>query len=129
MLPETPCDKCFASTKESCSEKEIACNDLLYYINKGDVIDKERMPNKGIYLKINNKTDSIVKSDNNKIQGVDQPTTLQKELKLLNKLRVKSLEIIDDYFDNKAKLDKAKMACVVYGLVLKSDLIGLQEKI
>jgi len=127
LLPETPCDKCFASTKDICSEKEIACRDLLHYISKGEVVDKDRIPIKDIYLKINNKADSIVKSDNNKIQGVDQLTTLQKELKLLNKLRVESLEEIDKYFNDKTTLDKAKVACVVYGLILKSDLIGAGE--
>lgn len=127
-MPEIPCDKCSVSNNDECQKKQIACADLSYYISKGIIRDEGREPNRDIYLKINNKVDSIVKPDNNKIQGVDQLTTLQKELKLLNKLRIESLEVIDKFFNDKSTLDKAKVACVVYGLILKSDLIGLGDE-
>ena len=127
-LPEIPCDKCWVSNHDECQKKEIACSDLLYYLNKGIIRDEDRIPSREIYLKINNKINKVVKSENDKIQGVDQLTTLQKELKLLNKLRVESLEVIDNFFNDKSTLDKAKVACVVYGLILKSDIIGLGDK-
>ena len=128
ILPETPCDKCWFGNKDECQKKEIACSDLSYYLSKGIVRDEERIPDRDTYLKITGKEEGVIISDGNETQIIDAGTTLHKELKLLNKLRVRSLEEIEKYFDNKTTLEKAKVACIVYGLILKSDTIELQSK-
>lgn len=127
LLPETPCDNCFNKELE-CEKNKIACPDFRHYINKGIIKDENRIPTKETYLKINNlKIEDITKKEN-KIHIVEQGTTLQKELKLLNKLRIRSLEEIESYFEDSTTLEKAKLACIVYGLVLRSDIIGCEEK-
>lgn len=121
LLPETPCDKCWTSTKEECESKEIACSDFVRYINKGIIRDEDRIPNKDNFLKINPHLNKIVVATTTDPEPVEGWTTLQKELKLLNKLRITSLQEIDKYFENKTSIEKAKIACVVYGLILKAD--------
>lgn len=126
LLPATPCDNCWTSKEEECKTKEIACADFVHYINKGIIKDENRIPDRDNFLKINPHIKDIVVA-NDKIEKVEGWTTFQKEMKLINKLRIRSLEEIDMYFDNKTSLEKAKIACVVYGLVLKSDSLGLKD--
>lgn len=122
ILPETPCDKCFHK-KAECEAEEIACSDFVYYINKGFVRDEDRVPDRDNFLKINPhlKDMFIATTDTEPIKLNKEWTTLQKELKLLNKLRIVSLEEIEKYFNNKSSLEKVKIACITYGLVLKAD--------
>lgn len=126
LLPATPCDSCWTSKEDECKTKEIACSDFVHYINKGIIRDENRIPDRHNFLKINPHLKDITVT-NDKVEKIEGGTTFQKEMKLLNKLRIRSLEEIDMYFDNKTSLEKAKIACVVYGLVLKSDSLGLKD--
>lgn len=119
LLPEIPCDNC-SNKQEECKIKEIACSDLVYYINKGIIRSEDRIPNRDNFLKINPYMKNVVVA-NTDVEPIKEWTTLQKELKLLNKLRIVSLEEIEKYFENKTTLEKVKIACVTYGLVLKAD--------
>lgn len=126
ILPETPCDNCWTSKEEDCKSKEIACPDFVHYINKGIIRDEERIPDRDNFLKINPHLKDIVVVNNN-IETMEGWTTLQKELKLLNKLRIVSLQEIEKYFENKTTLEKVKIACITYGLVLKADSFTEQK--
>lgn len=51
MLGESPCDKCLRGI-EYCKQNELACSDYLYYIKKGKIIKRSRVPTTGCYLRM-----------------------------------------------------------------------------
>jgi hypothetical protein len=123
-LPETPCDNCW-HTHKYCQNREIACKDFAYYILSGKVRNKWREPNTEIFFEINPKLKRHEMSE--ELATIEEEPNFtpvyvaRKEKELLEKLRIKSLEGIDKYFNDKGTLEKAKIGCIVYSLVLKAD--------
>lgn len=123
ILPETPCDHCFQDRRQ-CEKYALACKDFAMYIDKGKVRNKYRYPTREMFLKINpdfrtkelpEMSEAIVKEQK------DEKT-------LLNDIRVGALSAIDDFLSGSADIEKARIACLVYGLVLKADTIAMQQK-
>jgi hypothetical protein len=126
LLPETPCDKCRLYTHEYCQEREIACKDFRYFIDKGKVRIKWRDPDTETFFQINPKLKRHEMAQELMIVGEKETGAVDnfyKERDLIERLRIRSLEEIDNYFNNKTSAEKAKIACVVYSLVLKADTV------
>lgn len=118
ILPEIPCDKC-RYTEDYCQSHYIACRDFRNYIECGTIKTDNRFPKRKYYRQINPKE---------KIPMPEElKTTLNEEQELTQKLEIKSLKIIDLYFDNKEDIDKAKIACLTYGLLLKRKQLLLNQ--
>lgn len=124
QLPETPCDNC-KYTHDWCQAREIACKDFQHYISFGKVRLKWREPDTETFFEINPKLKRHEMAQELTIpeKSLTPEQIILKESEFIEKLRIKSLEEIDKYFNDKGSLEKAKMGCVVYSLVLKSDNI------
>lgn len=108
----TPCHNCKYDL--DCKKNEIACKDFGYYIETGKIREKNRYPSRQIRLQI------FPHERTQMEKALIKPEDIKKEQETINGLMMKALSAMDLFFEDKIDLEKVKVACVIYGLMLKA---------
>lgn len=112
-LEKTPCRNCKYDL--DCKKNNLACKDFAYYMETGKVVEKSRYPTRQIRLQIFPHERTPME------KALIKPEDIKKELETINGLKMKSLAAMDLFFEDKIDLEKVKVACVIYGLMLKTQ--------
>lgn len=115
-LEKTPCQNCKFDL--DCKKNGLACKDFGYYMETGKIREKSRYPSRQIRLQI------FPHERNQMEKAVIKPEDIKKELEVINSLKIKSLAAMDLFFDDKIDLEKVKISCVIYGLMLKTQQLN-----